>query len=94
MLDNHEEFNAAVILAAGGDVDGLPSGTPRPVEFIYRHGVPSHGGGGGRGVDDDDVDDGRSRPLLSGGRGGREVLVGEDGAASFFRGPRWNKDDR
>jgi pimeloyl-ACP methyl ester carboxylesterase len=84
MLDNHEEFNAAVILAAGGDADGLPS---RPVEFVYRDGVPSHGGG------DDDFDSGRSRSLNS-GRGEREVLVGEDGAASFFRGPRWNKDDR
>jgi cardiolipin-specific phospholipase len=33
MLDNHDEFNAAVVIAAGGE-DNLPSGFPRPIEFV------------------------------------------------------------
>jgi hypothetical protein len=49
----------------GGNMDGLTSDTPRPVEFVYRDVVPPHGVGGGRGGDD-----GKSRPLLSGGWGG------------------------
>ena len=33
MLDNYEEFNSALIIAAGGE-DRLPSNFPRPVEFV------------------------------------------------------------
>lgn len=33
MLDNYEEFNAAMIIASGGEAD-LPSSMPRPVEFV------------------------------------------------------------
>jgi len=33
MLDNYKEFNAAVIIAGGGE-GKLPSGMPRPVEFV------------------------------------------------------------
>jgi hypothetical protein len=33
MLDNHDEFNAAVVIAAGGE-DNLPFGFPRPIEFV------------------------------------------------------------
>jgi len=33
MLDNYQEFNAALIIAAGGEAK-LPSNMPRPVEFV------------------------------------------------------------
>jgi cardiolipin-specific phospholipase len=33
MLDNYQEFNAALITAAGGK-EGLPTGTPSPAQFV------------------------------------------------------------
>lgn len=33
MLDNHDEFNAAVVIAAGGE-SNLPPGFPKPIEFV------------------------------------------------------------
>lgn len=35
MLDNWEEFNAAVVLSAGGS-DALPAGTPKPIKLSPR----------------------------------------------------------
>ncbi|KAL3811132.1 hypothetical protein ACHAXA_006180 [Cyclostephanos tholiformis] len=69
MLDNHEEFNAAVILAAGGDMSALPTGTSRPVEFVYRMEEGEDDGGGGGGV----------MPIShGGGRGWRRGEGGDD----------------
>lgn len=40
MLDNHDEFNAAVIIAAGGE-SNLPPHFPKPVEFVCDEVVAS-----------------------------------------------------
>ena len=40
MLDNHDEFNAAMIISAGGE-DKLPSNCPKPVEFVCDEALSS-----------------------------------------------------
>jgi len=73
MLDNYEEFNAALIIASGGEV-GVDA--PRPVEFAC----------------DEVAGLGSSSSTVRSHR--RDGVVGEEGAAEFFRGPRWNREKR
>ncbi|KAL3800085.1 hypothetical protein ACHAW5_004452 [Stephanodiscus triporus] len=93
MLDNHEEFNSAVVIAAGLG-DDLPSGSPRPVTFVPSEEeegeegeevggvvVPSHRGsvGGRSGAD------GRSSAGAS-GRGGTRGGGGGGGGGDVLFG--------
>jgi len=64
MLDNYQEFNAALIIAGGGE-QNLPPTMPRPVEFACEEVAHSASYGSGT---------------------RRDNLVGEEGAANFFRG--------
>ncbi|KAL7461598.1 hypothetical protein ACHAXS_002016, partial [Conticribra weissflogii] len=78
MLDNYKEFNAAVIIAAGGE-GKLPSGMPRPVEFVCSEMMAgSHA----------------SSRSASGGSDIRifdRLVMSEEDAAMFFRGGHWNR---
>jgi len=76
MLDNYQEFNAALIIASGGE-EKLPPNAPRPVEFVCDEEVA-------RSIATSSSSGTRSRSR-------RNVVVGEEGATEFFRGPRWNR---
>lgn len=77
MLDNYQEFNAALIIASGGE-EKLPLNAPRPLEFAC-----------------DEVVSSRSTETSSfWTRSKRSIVVGEEGAAEFFRGPRWNRKSK
>ena len=67
MLDNYQEFNAALILASGQDEKDLPLEMPRPTEFVCNELLND------------------SRTL------GKRNVVGEEGAAVFFKGARWKR---
>ena len=75
MLDNDQEFNAALIIAAGGE-DKLPPHVCRPVEFVCDDIIADVG----RGSND------RSTYLWS-----KKEVMDEEGAAAFFRGANWNR---
>ena len=68
MLDNSQGFNAALIIASGGEAK-MPPNMPLPVEFVCDEFAQSASY--------------ESRSM-------RDV-VGEEGAAEFFRGPRWDR---
>ena len=79
MLDNYEEFNAALIIAAGGE-EKLPPNFPRPVEFVCQDELDANGSAGRSGV-------------TPNGFAKREILSGED-ASMFFRGGRFNRQEQ
>jgi cardiolipin-specific phospholipase len=76
MLDNYQEFNAAMIIAAGGEAD-LPSNMPRPVEFVC-----------------DEIASAATSGSANYVQRNKNVIQGEKDAASFFRGPRWNRGQK
>jgi len=76
MLDNFEEFNSAIIVAAGEE-ESLPSNMPRPIEVVCDEILSSEVSFRGS-----------NKQSAS----GQSNVVGEEGAAAFFHGPRWNRD--
>lgn len=81
MLDNYKEFNAAVIIAGGGE-GKLPSGMPRPVEFICSEMMNESDGS----ITSDSVG--------SYIRTFNRVVMSEKDAANFFRGGHWNRREQ
>jgi cardiolipin-specific phospholipase len=77
MLENYQEFNAAMAIAAGKNEEELTRlGMSRPVEFVCN-----------------EVADARSKKTTSQFRSnsGKTVMRNEEDAAKFFRGGRWNR---
>lgn len=82
MLENYQEFNAAMAVASGREGD-LPPGMPRSVEFICDEvaaTASSNTGGGGA----DKVSFRSSSGM---------VVMNEKDAAKFFRGGRFNRSE-
>ena len=78
MLENYQEFNAAMAIAAGKNGEELTRlGMSRPVEFVCN-----------------EVADARSKStaqFFGSNSGGKNVINNEEDAAKFFRGGRWNR---
>jgi cardiolipin-specific phospholipase len=81
MLDNYQEFNAAMAIAAGKEDELLPLGVKsRPVEFICNEVAAAN-----------DHDNEVNSSLLSRNNNSGKVVMSEQDAAKFFRGARWNR---
>jgi cardiolipin-specific phospholipase len=76
MLENYQEFNAAMAIAAGKNEEELTRlGMSRPVEFVCN-----------------EVADARSKTTAQfRSNSGKIVMRNEEDAAMFFRGGRWNR---
>ncbi len=76
MLENYQEFNAAMAIAAGKNEEELTRlGMSRPVEFVCN-----------------EVADAISESTAQfGSNSGKIVMKNEEDAAKFFRGGRWNR---
>lgn len=76
MLDNYEEFNAAIIIASGNG-DNLPSSMPRPMQFVCDEVLESSTSSAAAASS-------RSMSI-------NNTVLGEQRAAEFFRGPTYRK---
>ncbi len=77
MLENYQEFNAAMAIAAGKNEEELTRlGMSRPVEFVCNE------------VADAYLTESTAQ---FGSNSGKIVMKNEEDAAKFFRGGRWNR---
>ncbi|KAL7531407.1 hypothetical protein ACHAXR_004023 [Thalassiosira sp. AJA248-18] len=86
MLDNYQEFNAALIIASGGE-EKLSPNMPRPAEFACDEVVAAAATAAS------------SNTASHNNRSTRGIVLGEAGAADFFRGPgfrgpRYNREQK
>jgi len=82
MLENYQEFNAAMAIAAGREED-LPPGMPRSVEFICDEVATAAA------ANADGAHKASFRSFRSNNSG--KVVMNEKDAAKFFRGGRFNR---
>jgi hypothetical protein len=78
MLENYQEFNAAMAIAAGREED-LPPGMSRSVEFVCDEVAAA---ANAKGAD---------KSTTSRSSRGEKVVMSEKDAAKFFRGGRFNR---